>query len=79
MEEINDLEPSRSRAQLTLLTSRLWDQGGSIDSLGEAGKRRTRVPTLALAVLPQERNRVKLQEWSLRPGRGSPEGVGLEQ
>lgn len=37
------------------------------------------MPTQALAALPQERNRVKQQERSLRPGRGSPDGVGLEQ
>lgn len=34
------------------------------------------MPTQALADLPQKRDRVKQQERSLRPGRGSPEGVG---
>lgn len=34
------------------------------------------MPTLALAALPQERNRVKQQEWSLRPGRAAQKGLG---
>jgi hypothetical protein len=34
------------------------------------------VPTQARAALPQERDWVKQQERSLRPGRGGPEGVG---
>lgn len=34
------------------------------------------MPTQDLAALPQERDRVKQRERSLRPGRGSPEGIG---
>lgn len=44
----------------------------------ERGERGTGAPTQAPAALPQERNWVKQQEWSLGPRSGSPGGAGRE-
>ena len=66
---------SQSRADP--ITFGLCDQRGGPGSLG-GRERGTGAPTQAPAALPQERNRVKQQEWSLGPRRGSPEGAGQE-
>lgn len=55
----------------------LWDQGGGPGRLVEGEG--SWAPTQAPAVSPQERNRAKQQERSLRPRQGSPEGAGREQ